>query len=306
MSDAAIETTTGPIAKESVPAAFIRVLGKPYLRSTALRCIASIFRNFFFLQYKSALLPGLIPVSRADHPMDEKIPFLPGQVNTYLDFVAFWVRMLGFLLKNCGRQVLEPVKNFIKTMGSLYEHAAEVYRQNLSTTNRPFYIKRPRFLLIHLIDPHLMCIPSLHVMVVIRTYTFFKEILRILGEETRFTLQAEELRRGAINITEAVLYVKQHSVNCIPAALYAMTCFDPRLFPPDEAEQFTASLFSEAEAPGAGDAGEIRKHIITLYKRFLSERETASPCIGAGENTGGDWKKPLLDFLKELQEPRQN
>jgi len=288
---------TEPIAKESVPLAFIRVLGRSYLRTTALRCIASIFRYFFFLQYRAAFLPGRIPVSRADHSLDEKIPFLPGKVSIYLDFVAFWVRSLGFLLKNSGRRAMEPVRNFLETMGSLYAFAAEVYSKNLSTTNRPFYIARPRFLLIHAVDPHLMCIPSLHVMVVIRTYTLFSEILKTLGEEKRYADQAEELRLGAIAITEAVLYVKQHSVNCIPAAMYAMTCFDPLLFPPAEASEFVSCLFRNAKVPDNGDGEEIREYIFSLYSRFVEQGKTA------GENA--DWKTPLLDFLNTLPRVRQ-
>jgi hypothetical protein len=277
------------IENESIPMTFIRVLGKPYLRTTALRCVASIFRNFFFLQYRSAFLPGRVPVTKVDHPLDKKIPFLPAKVSIYLDFVAFWVRTAGFLLRHCGRRALEPVRNFLETMGLLYAFAAEVYRKNLSTTERPFYIKRLKFLLIHALDPHLMCIPSLHVMIVIRTYTLFREMVKSLGEEKNFATQAEELRLGALAITEAVLYIKQHSVNCIPAAMYAMTMFDPGLFPPDEAERFASSLFLNAALPDKADAGEIREYIISLYRRFL----------GHGKNNS-NWTKPLLDFLNEL------
>jgi len=129
-------------------------------------------------------------------------------------------------------------------------------------------------------------------MVVIRTYTFFRETLKILGEEERYTSQAEELRRGATAITEAVLYIKQHSVNCIPAAMYAMTCFDPRLFPPDEAERFTAFLFAEASVPGNEDAEEIRSYILSLYKKFIEQGEAAA---------GQDWKDPIFNFLNTLE-----
>jgi hypothetical protein len=275
------------ISAESVPLTIVRVLSSPYLRATALRCVASIIRNFFLFQFRQALLPGRIPVTKVDHPLDKKIPFLPGKITVYLDFVAFWVRCLGFLLKNFGRRALEPVRNFIETMGALYETAAEVYRKNLSTTERPFYLRHPRFLIIRVLDPHLLCVPSLHVMIVIRTYTFFREALKTFGCEDRFAPQTEELFRGALAITEAVLYVKQHSVNCIPAALYAMTRFDPGLFPPAEAERFTACLFLETKAPGKEDAGEIRKHILSLYRRFLAEGESDP-----------DWTKPLLGFLK--------
>jgi hypothetical protein len=277
------QTTIEHIADESVPLTFIRILGKPYLRITALRCVASIFRHFFFLQYWAALLPGRIPVSQVDHPLDGKIPFLPGKVNTYLDFVAFWVRTLGFLLRSCGRGIFERVRGFLETMGDLYAWAALVYRKNLSTTERPFYIARPRFLLIHGLDPHLMCIPSLHVMVVIRTYTLFREIVKSIE---RFAPQVEELRLGALAITEAVLYIKQHSVNCISAAMYAMTRFDPALFPPAEAERFASGIFTDAKDPGKVDGDEIREYIISLYRRFLAEGESCD-----------DWTEPLLNFL---------
>ena len=276
------------IAEESVPLTFAKVLGSPYLRATGLRCIASIFRNFFFLQSRTAFLPGLIPVSKVDHPLDSKIPFLPAKVNIYIDFVAFWIRTVKFLLGRFGRRALEPARSFMESIGVLYELAAEVYRINLSTTERPFYIGRPRFLVIHILDPHLMCVPSLHVMVVIRTYTYFREILKQIGGEEYFAQNVEELFHGALAITEAVLYIKQHSVNCIPAAMYAMTMFDSRLFPPDEAERFALYLFTEAKRPGKADADEIREYIVSLYRRFMAQGQAA-----------GDWKEPLLAFLKE-------
>ena len=281
-------TASVSIAAESVPMSFVRVLGSPYLRTTALRCVACIFKHFFFAQYRAAFLPGLIPVSRADHPLDPKIPFWPVKVTIYLDFVAFWIRSLSFILKNYGKRALEPARVFTETMGQLYAWAAEVYTKHLSTTERPFYIAHPRFLPIHGLDPHLMCVPSLHVMVVIRTYTFFRERFKTF-EGNKAAPLVEELYRGAIAITEAVLYIKQHSVNCIPAAMYAMTRFDGRLFPPEEAERFAAELFLGEKNPAKEDAEEIRRHILSLYHRFLSEGEAAE-----------DWKTPLLDFLKSL------
>ena len=280
------KTPNDEIANESVPMCFVRILGRPYLRSTALLCMASIFKNFFFRQYRAAFFSGRIPISNVDHPLDRKIPFLPGKVGIYLDFVAFWMRGMSFLLGRCGRRALEPVRSFIEGMGRLYAYAAEVYGKNLSTTERPFYVASPRFLLIHTVDPHLMCIPSLHVMVVVFAYTRFREIIKNLGEEEKFAAQAGELYQGALAITEAILYIKQHSVNCVPAALYAMTCFDPDLFPPDEAERFTSGIFKDVNLPNREDSEEIRGRILYLYRRFLAERED------------GDWKEPVFNFLK--------
>jgi hypothetical protein len=300
---------------ESAAYTFYKTLTASSLRPQSIRCIFSIFYNFFYRQYKAAWLPGRAPVSRADHPLDKKIPFTPSWVTIYLDFVFFWIRMLTFLLRRFRHKAYAHVGDFLVSMGKLYAFAAETYRKNFSTTDRPFYIARPRFFLIHLMDPHLMCVPSLHVMVVIHTWTKFAAMLRSLGEAENCAAQIEEMKQGALAITQAVLFVKQHSVNCIPAALYAVTCFDPELFPPEEAEAFAAMLFgppppfpSTGRLPGnyrvrpcaaprtalaAEDVIEIKAHIVSLYRRFLAERETT-------DSAEHGWEKPLLNFLRQM------
>jgi len=292
--------------------ACVKTLSVSSMRPAAICCISSIFYNFFFRQYRAAWLPGRVPVSRVDHPLDLKIPFVPSWITIYLDFIAFWIRMLSFLLRTYRRRVYTAVSEFLTAIGKLYRFAAETYQKNFSTTNRPFYIARPRFFLIHLVDPHLMCIPSLHVMVVILTYTRFAAILRSLGETEQSSALIDEMKQGALAITHAILFVKQHSVNCIAASLYAMTCFDGKQFPPEEAEAFTALLFNDpppipssaADCPPqnyrvrpgaaprtklpAADAAEIKTHIINLYRRFLAEGKTAR-----------NWTEPLLRFLQQ-------
>jgi hypothetical protein len=290
---------------------FARTFSVSSLRPAVIRCVASIFYNFFFRQYRAALLPGRVPVSRVDHPLDLKIPFVPSWVTIYLDFVFFWIRMLGFLLRTYGRRAYDAVRECIASMGRLYSFAAETYQKNFSTTERPFYIARPRFFVIHLLDPHLMCVPSLHVMVVIWTYTRFAAILRSFNDDGRYAAQIEEIKQGALAITHAILFVKQHSVNCIAAALYAMTRFDGKLFPPEEAEAFINLLFWEAppDAPAgrlpanyrvrpwaaprtkipAADATIIRTHISSLFRRFLEEGKTAQ-----------GWEEPLLNFMRQM------
>ena len=292
---------------ESPVYAIVKSLSAPSLRPATLRCIFSIFFNFFFRQYRAAWLPGRVPVSKVGHPLDLKIPFVPAWVTIYLDFVTYWVRMVSFLLRAYGRRAYGAAREFITSMGELYAFAAETYRQNFSTTDRPFYIARPRFFLIHLVDPHLMCIPSLHVMVVIRTYTRFAAILRSLNEEENCAAQIAEMKQGALAITQAILFVKQHSINCIAAAMYAMTRFDRGLFPPEEAEAFAALLFGDPPPPPAAaenrprfcpcaaprtklppaDAAAIRAHILGLYRLFLEEG-----------NTARDWTEPLLRFMR--------
>jgi hypothetical protein len=275
------------IADESVIMSVFRVLGNSSLRRAAGACVASMCYNFFYRQYHAAFFRGRIPVSSVDHPLDGRIPFTPSRVTVYLDFVSFWVRTLGFLLRVYGRRGTGAVRGFLDGMGRLYAFAAEVYVKNLSTTRRPRYYGRPRFLLIHAVDPHQMCVPSLHVMVVIRTWTEFARIVRSLGDGERFAPQIGEIKKGALAITEAILFVKQHSVNCVAASLYAMDRFDGALFPPSGAEDFVSRLFTGSIPPEDGE--QVRNHILDLYRRFIREGRTS-----------GAWDEPLVNFLRSF------
>jgi hypothetical protein len=295
----------------SVVGAMLRLLTHPALNKAAWRCFYSIFYNFFFLQYKAALKPGRVPVSSVDHELDNAIPFSPKWVGIYLDFVPFWLRICGLLLKTYRKRAIPAVNEFVTSMGRVYSVAAEVYVQNLSTTKRPRYLATPRFALIHAFDPHLMCIPSLHVMVVVRAYTKFRAIVRAFGDEQSMAHELDEAWKGAIIITESLLYVKQHSVNCVAAALYTMTRFEEALFLPEEARRFVSALFKTGAACGASERNEgrdvhagipippetqpdaeqrasIETYIWDLYRRFLDEGKTSA-----------SWEEPLLRFLRE-------
>jgi hypothetical protein len=284
------------VYSEKIAYAFYKTLFVPALRSAFFKCVPSIFYHFFFYQHRASFLPGRIPVSQVDHPLDEKVPFLPSWIHIYIDFTAFWIRVISFFLRRYGRKAYTPVKEFILSMGELYAFAGIVYRKNLSTTIRPFYIANPSFFLIHLVDPHLMCIPSLHVMVVIHTYTMFMVMAKSLGQEDTLREQAQEMKQGALAISRAILFVKQHSVNCIAAALYAMNCYIPENFSQTDAEGFIDLLFSpdisaNLRAPivriSDADQTEIKNHILSLYRAFLREKEKAS-----------SWEDVLVNFLK--------
>ncbi|MDR0706579.1 MAG: hypothetical protein LBF60_01700 [Treponema sp.] len=272
-------------SRQSTAKFFFTCLLHSALRKAGCACIGMTLYNFFFTQYKGALLRN-IPVVNVEHPLDEKIPFLPQKVNVYLDFVAFWLRAASFLNRAYPDRK-DIAAGFIVSIGRLYKTAAEVYAACFSTTKRPRCLGTFRFALIHAFDPHLMCIPSLHVMLVIRTYTAFASITRTLGDGEMYARQAAELRRHSLAITESVLYVKQHSVNCVAAAMYAMTRFDPPLFAEKDAEAFAAELFTDNTLP-PDTAVCVRMHILSLYRRFLAQGAPST-----------DWTAPLLAFLEE-------
>jgi hypothetical protein len=132
-------------------------------------------------------------------------------------------------------------------------------------------------------------------MIVIRGYTVFRQILASMNKTESCAVELESVKKQALNITRAILYVKQHSINCISAAMYAMSRFDPDLFPVEEAEIFAEGLFSPQDGLPGGDAvaaqdiPEIRSHIAGLYRRFVEEGKNAA-----------HWTDPLFDFLASL------
>jgi len=286
----------------SIARTLAAVLIHPGLFFRGLHCIAVILSKFFFFQYKAALFPRKIPVTRVDHTLDELIPFIPGFVPIYLDFIPFWIRVAGFLCIH-GRKKggVKMAGEFISSITSLYTFAFQIYRRNLSTTNRPRYTKSFRFKVIHTFDPHLMCIPSLHIMIVIHTYTAFRYYAQKLEEEALLKDLEKEIYNGAIAITEAILYIKQHSINCVAASLYTMRCFDSLLFSAWDAVTFVKDLFNldPSELPAgyvpyykgplvvSKDIPKFKGHIMSLYLSFMNART-------------GHWMAPLLAFLDSM------
>jgi hypothetical protein len=265
--------------------AALRVIRKPPLAAAAAKAFVSINKNFFVLQRKAARGIIHIPVANVEHPLDAKIPFSPEYVGIYMDFTWCWIRALAFLLRAFGRRADTHVQQFLHDIDKMYTFAACVYSKYMSTTRRPRYTKSMLFRVIYLFDPHLMCIPSLHVMVAVFTYTAFRSILRALDTAGRFAPGAAALYRHAVGIIDSILFVKQHSVNCVAAGMYAMHCFSPGLFPREEAEQCAAALLRESGLPPQ-DADAIRAHIITLFNSFVEAEKTAPR-----------WDAVLVDFL---------
>jgi hypothetical protein len=264
----------------------------PYFFQTA----RLIQKNFFRLQGRARRHPALIPVVNVDHPLDKAIPFRPKWVMTYHDFSTFWIRTATCLSLEVSP---EAAADFISSIGELYAAAAEVYSQHMSTTHRPRYFGNIGCAAIQVFDPHLLCIPSLHVMVCVHTWIKARHYLEIHSKGQPSKTYIEKLFNRAVLITESILYMKQHSVNCIPAAMYAMNCFEPELFTRNDAAVFVSALFKDersAEIPPS-ERDAIRACIETSYAGFIREREKL---LAAGNN---DWTVPLIAFLKSRREP---
>ena len=252
----------------------------------------TVLKDFFWLQFSVKWGVNRIPIVHVDHPLDTSIPFAPERVGTYLDFIAFWIRPLGWIGRRFGADAQRRCTvEFLGLIERCYREAAGVYRVRLSTTDRPRYL-RGRFLAIHLFDPHYLCVPSLHVMVVVLAWTYYRRALTELGATPDEVAALEsELFSGSVEITEAVLFIKQHSVNCVPAALYARSRITPADVTDAEVGAFVDRLFADAGALGDDEAAGIRAFVGATYARLAAE--------GASDAA---WPTTVLRLLEGLDD----
>lgn len=298
MKDFANKTTyQKPLAKFSKIKPFFTM---PFFSATKKACsyfLSNVWNNFFMLQQKQKLRLSKIPVVSVDHKLDNKIPFVKNKIRIYMDFVGLLLRTISMFLKKLSKQTAGKVCSyFLIFLGSLYANAAFVYGFCMTTTKRPPYKSGFKFLLIHLFDPHLLCVPSLHVAIVSGIYALVRQVFadcpdsEISADEKENILS--EIYNGALAITESVLFVKQHSINCIAAALFMVSTVNGNdFFTSDDAAAFISGLFQDSPEIEEDDVLEIRNYILSLYTSLTENYQTST-----------EWQHPLLQWIKEYAE----
>lgn len=281
-----------PISSYSSFYAVFKCLTYPNTFKIGWGYIFTAVKNFWFLQWGQRLGFTKIPVINVDHELDNKIPFVPEKIESYLSFVSLYLKPISMIIKCFGiKKTANTCNEFFSAIGNEYKEAADFYRQVLSTTNRPKYYKNSKFRLIHFWDSHILCVPSLHIAVVALTYSFFKKKFKELGFSDAECFQKNtELYNHSIEIAESVLYVKQHSVNCVPAALYMTTKLFPQLFTPNDAVNFINDMFLTSNDIKKEDLSEIKDHISFMYERFLLEGYSAD-----------DWKESVYRWITSYE-----
>jgi hypothetical protein len=274
-------------------------LRKPVLAAAALRLVAEALRSFFLPQFAN-VLSRRRPVVNVDHPLDERVPFDPRYAKKYLEFTQLWIGSFYSIWRLYGAAAVPGLGAYIDSIRALYADAGSVYKITHTTTTRPSKNCDLRFALIHAADPHLNCIPSLHVLVVTANWMLAEELIGSLppprgpaGRRLRgFDAAAwiEGLRREALAITESVLFVKQHSVNCVGATLYCLGRFFPR-FEGKAADAFVRDLFA-----GAGEGGIDPGLADELRRRMIEIRDELEGSFASHPERG--WRAPLLEFIK--------
>ncbi|GMO50438.1 MAG: hypothetical protein Ta2G_07970 [Termitinemataceae bacterium] len=278
------------ILDRSTTASMFKLVFNFRLTRVCARIVWTVISKFFILQQKAVMNPKKYKVTNVDHPLDSFIPFDSSYADIYMDFSPFWIRCQVFLLEKFGKNAVAHIKEFIFSLIELYNKAAEIYVCNFSTTTRPSSKDCMTVRFIHKVDPHLMCIPSLHIIVVTWTYIKMNAILKDLNCCREYDEDIAYLKTHALKIADSVLYMKQHSINCIPAALYLLTCFDPVLVQKEEALDFIDKMLNDSTDINPEKITAIRAYMKNLYITFLNQNEVSD-----------DWKIPLLDFLRDYK-----
>ena len=266
-------------------------LARPALGLAGLRLALEALRSFFLPQFENALFRRRAVVS-VDHPLDERVPFDPSRVGTYLEFVKLWIGSLYYLLKRSGPSDIGAFVDYADAIRDLSADAGSVYRRVHTTTDRPSGDDGLRFALIRTVDPHLNCVPSLHVLIVVSNWKIALATAERIGQGRELALWVERLRLEAVAITESVLFVKQHSLNCVGVSLYYLRRRFPRLSE-EEVKVFVADLFATEAGRGPlspETARELRQAILAVY-RSLDDAYLARPEAG--------WRAPILEFIRE-------
>ena len=268
---------------------YFRLLWSPRTAKVSWKFLYTVTKNYLGTQFLEKWGFYHIPIVHVDSPLDKKIPFTPEKVKIYMDFVYLFLRPVTMFIRRFGIKKAAPVCNaWFTAATTVYQQAGRMYRHTLSTTERPNYKKNLHFLIIHMFDPHLLCVPSLHIALIALAEVFFKDAFKKAGlSDAECFQKSTEIYNNAIEIAESVLYMKQHSVNCIPAALYMITKLFPELFTPNDATNFINDMFLTAETISAKDVALVKEHISFMYERYLLEGVAAD-----------DWREPVIRWIE--------
>lgn len=267
---------------------YFRLLWSPRTAGVSWKFIFTVIKNYLGTQFLQKWGFYHLPVVHVDSPLDKKIPFTPAKVHVYMDFVYLFLRPVTMLIRRFGIKKAAPICNaWFTATTTTYREAGRMYRHCLSTTERPAYRENFQFRVIHAFDPHLLCVPSLHIALIALAEVFFKREFKNAGlSDAECFKKNTELYNRAIEIAESVLYMKQHSVNCIPAALYMITKLFPELFTPNDATNFINDMFLSTELINQKDVSSIKEYISFMYERYLLEGVAAD-----------DWRDPVIRWI---------
>ena len=265
-----------------------KVLTDNHLFHSVMRLIRLIISDFFAPQFQTIFSGKNRHIVRVDGELDREIPFVESKIYDYLSFTTHWISSLSWVLEEFGPSANSDIRHFIRDLANLHAKSAEIYKKVQSTTSRPRVPLNPRYWVLYFTDPHIHCVPSLHVSEMALTYIRMKSIIeKFNGPLKTYAATLEGFFRKEIAIIESVLYTKQHSLNCIAAGLFFLAAVYPE-FGKDDAKQFIDALFRESNGR-IENPEKIRGYIGNHFDEFMRRHRN-----------GDDYRRILIDFLYEF------
>jgi hypothetical protein len=288
-------TAEQPVLRGSTLYLVFVVLGSPRLLWVLFSFLGTVFRRFFFDQFvyrfrlraRSGNKPELRNV---EHPLDATIPVRFETISVYLTFIQLWISAISYLRRCLGPSFNADFIDFLTGLRQCYRDASSVYSHCLTTTTRPAQAPGLRFAFVYAVDPHLFCVPSLHVLVVCYTYKKLEGLLRTRDDLELFRQELAAVKARALEITESILYVRQHSVNCIPTALSMLSVILPS-YDETEAKAFLAELFKHDDDISEARRNDALSYMLGLYDRVAGNGLEPEARYGA-----------IVDFLLSYEE----
>lgn len=270
-------------------------LTKPRLLGPGLKVALAALWRFFLPQYQNVIMHTR-PVVYVDHPVDRAIPFKPDYVSLYMSFIPLWMNAIFWLNRRYGRKADAQLIGFLKGIALLYDDAGIIYSRCHTTTVRPRRLPNLGCAMIQVFDPHLNCIPSLHVTIVFGAWMLARGVVDSMGEagESRAEAWLAALYRHAQRITDTTMLMKQHSVNCVGASLWYLNTRFPGSFDDVHCTAIINGLFTlEGRDVKVKEAVRIRvREVFALLKDDAASLENSA----AGDN--GNWRSPILRFIE--------
>ncbi|MCK5675087.1 MAG: hypothetical protein KAH95_17035, partial [Spirochaetales bacterium] len=244
-------------------------------RKPSLKLLGTLVTKFFIPQHQRRLRIKKRQVVNVDHELDRLIPFSADYLKVYMSFSPLWIKSIYFIYHEFGKKSFPMIGAYIDSITRLYKNGFDVSDNCQSTTTRPYSGRNIKLKLIHWADPHLHCVPSLHVMVVCFNHLRIESIIKELtGGTKEYEKELDYLGKQAILITNSILYIKQHSINCIPAGLFALSAECSEFT--DEYAQNLISGLSKINNDSIERFDEISSYIIELYTDFQKLSKSSS------------------------------
>ena len=269
--------------------AVLLFLIKKETRKTGLIVIGTIATTFFLPQFQGRLRIKKRKIVNVDHELDKLIPFSADYMKIYMGFIPLWIKSIYFIYLEFGNISLPFVAEYINNIGQLYKSGFDVSDRCQSTTTRPGSGRNIPLKMMHWADPHLHCVPSLHVMIVCFNHLRIGTIImELAGGTDGYEAELEYLGNQAILITNSILFMKQHSINCIPAGLFALSAECSEFN-----DEYALNLIEELRKLNKDSIDrieEISTYISGLYTDFQNLSESGSN------------RQVLIDFLLKYEE----